>query len=81
MSTFTLAPSMAYLIENGKVTRPVRFSVISGNVMQTLDHIDAVSNELQILSFVGGGCGKMEQYPLPVSFGGPYVRVNQINVQ
>ena len=81
MSTFTLAPSMAYLIENGKVTRPVRFSVITGNVMQTLDQIDAVSNELEILSFVGGGCGKMEQYPLPVSFGGPYVRVNQINVQ
>lgn len=81
MSTFTLAPSMAYLIENGKVTRPVRFSVISGNVMQTLDHIDAVSNELEILSFVGGGCGKMEQHPLPVSFGGPYVRVSQINVQ
>ncbi|PKL45974.1 MAG: TldD/PmbA family protein [Candidatus Riflebacteria bacterium HGW-Riflebacteria-2] len=81
MSTFTLAPSMAYLIENGKITKPVRFSVITGNVMQTLDHIDAVSDKLEILSFVGGGCGKMEQYPLPVSFGGPYVRVNQINVQ
>lgn len=81
MSTFTLAPSMAYLIENGKVTKPVRFAVITGNVMQTLDHIDAVSDQLEILSFVGGGCGKMEQYPLPVSFGGPYVRVNQINVQ
>jgi len=81
MSTFTLAPSMAYLIEDGKVTRPVRFSVITGNVMQTLDHIDAVSDKLEILSFVGGGCGKMEQYPLPVSFGGPYVRVKQINVQ
>ena len=81
MSTFTLAPSMAYLIENGKVTRPVKFSVITGNVMKTLDQIDAVSNELEILSFVGGGCGKMEQYPLPVSFGGPYVRVREINVQ
>ncbi|HNX75688.1 MAG TPA: TldD/PmbA family protein [Candidatus Rifleibacterium sp.] len=81
MSTFTLAPSMAYLIENGKVTRPVKFSVITGNVMKTLDQIDGVSRELEILSFVGGGCGKMEQYPLPVSFGGPYVRVREINVQ
>ena len=81
MSTFTLAPSMAYLIEDGRITRPVRFSVITGNVMQTLDHIDAVSDKLEILSFVGGGCGKMEQFPLPVSFGGPYVRVRQINVQ
>jgi TldD protein len=81
MSTFTLAPSMAYLIEAGTVTRPVRFSVITGNVMKTLDQIDAVSSEFEILSFVGGGCGKMEQYPLPVSFGGPYVRVREINVQ
>ncbi|HPW58353.1 MAG TPA: TldD/PmbA family protein, partial [Candidatus Rifleibacterium sp.] len=81
MSTFTLAPSMAYLIENGKITRPVKFSVITGNVMKTLDQIDAVSDRLEILSFVGGGCGKMEQYPLPVSFGGPYVRVREINVQ
>lgn len=81
MSTFTLAPSMAYLIENGRVTKPVKFSVITGNVMKTLDQIDAVSDELEILSFVGGGCGKMEQYPLPVSFGGPYVRVREINVQ
>ncbi|MDN5278124.1 MAG: TldD protein [Clostridiales bacterium] len=81
MSTFTLAPSMAYLIKNGKIDKPVKFSVITGNVMKTLDKIDAVSDSLEILSFVGGGCGKMEQYPLPVSFGGPYVRVSEINVQ
>lgn len=81
MSTFTLAPSMAYLIEDGKVTRPVKFSVITGNVMTTLDKIEAISNELKILSFVGGGCGKMEQYPLPVSFGGPFVKISEINVQ
>ena len=81
MSTFTLAPSMAYLIENGKVTKPVKFSVISGNVMKTLDKIDAVSDKLELLSFVGGGCGKMEQFPLPVGFGGPFVRVLEMNVQ
>lgn len=81
MSTFTLAPSMAYLIENGQVTKPVRFSVITGNVMTTLDLIDGVSNEVQLLSFVGGGCGKMEQFPLPVGFGGPFVRIKEINVQ
>ncbi len=81
MSTFTLAPSMAYLIEDGQVTKPVRFSVITGNVMTTLDLIDGVSNEVELLSFVGGGCGKMEQYPLPVGLGGPYVRIKEINVQ
>ncbi|MGM0599307.1 MAG: TldD/PmbA family protein [Candidatus Rifleibacteriota bacterium] len=81
MSTFTLAPSMAYLIENGKITKPVKFSVITGNVMKTLNKIDAISDKVEILSFVGGGCGKMEQFPLPVSFGGPFVRVSEINVK
>ncbi|NLM17490.1 MAG: TldD/PmbA family protein [Candidatus Riflebacteria bacterium] len=81
MSTFTIAPSMAYLIEDGKVTKPVKFSVVTGNVMKTLDKIDAVSKELEVISFVGGGCGKMEQFPLPVGIGGPYVRVREINVQ
>ncbi|HAZ37966.1 MAG TPA: TldD/PmbA family protein, partial [Clostridiaceae bacterium] len=60
---------------------PVNISVVTGNVFKTLSEIDGVSNELELLSFVTGGCGKMEQYPLPVGFGGPYVRVNNLNVQ
>ncbi|MFY9176332.1 MAG: TldD/PmbA family protein [Caldicoprobacterales bacterium] len=81
MSTFTIAPARAYKIENGKITTPVRVSVITGNVFETLAEVDAVSREFEMLSFVGGGCGKMEQYPLPVGFGGPYTRVKKLNVQ
>jgi TldD protein len=81
MSTFTIAPSRAYKIENGKITTPVKISVVTGNVFETLGEVDAVSEEFELLSFVGGGCGKMEQYPLPVGFGGPYTRVRKLNVQ
>lgn len=81
MSTFTIAPSRAYKIENGKITSPVKISVVTGNVFETLGEVDAVSEEFELLSFVGGGCGKMEQYPLPVGFGGPYTRVKKLNVQ
>lgn len=81
LSTFTMAPSLAYRIENGKVVEPVNISVISGTVFETLSLIDGLSNELKLLSFVTGGCGKMEQYPLPVGFGGPYVRVRSMMVQ
>lgn len=81
LSTFTIAPSLAYRIEGGKVTDPVSISVISGTVFETLSEIDGVSDKLELLSFVTGGCGKMEQYPLPVGFGGPYVRVKNITVQ
>jgi len=81
MSTFTIAPSLAYIIRDGKIAEPVNISVITGNVFKTLNDIDGVSNEVELLSFITGGCGKMEQYPLPVGFGGPYVRVKNINVQ
>jgi TldD protein len=81
MSTFTIAPSMAYYIRDGKIAEPVNISVVSGNVMETLKEIDGLSDNLEILAFILGGCGKNEQYPLSVGFGGPYVRVNNLNVQ
>lgn len=81
MSTFTIAPAKAYMIRDGKIAEPVKVAVITGNVMATLNQIDGLSNEVTLLSFGSGGCGKMEQYPLPVGFGGPYVRVNGIHVQ
>lgn len=80
MTTFTIAPRRAYMIRNGQLAEPVRISVITGNVMKTLHEIDGISNEVEMFSFALGGCGKMEQYPLPVAFGGPYIRVNGIQV-
>ncbi|QTA37682.1 TldD/PmbA family protein [Thermosipho ferrireducens] len=81
MSTFTLAPSLAYKIKNGMIAEPVKISVVSGSVFETLYNIEGLSKELKLLSFVLGGCGKWEQFPLPVGFGGPHVRVKTLNVQ
>ena len=81
MSTFTIAPSLAYEIVDGKVGDPVKIAVITGNVFETLDLIDGLSDHTEMFSFVTGGCGKMEQYPLPVGFGGPYVSIAKMNVQ
>lgn len=81
MSTFTIAPKKAYMIRDGEIKEPVKISVITGNVMETLNEIDGVSDTVEIKAFALGGCGKMEQYPLAVGFGGPYVRVNNIKVQ
>jgi TldD protein len=81
LSTFTLAPNTAHWIRGGKVAEPVNASVISGNVMETLGLIDGLSDKLDLLSMPGGGCGKNEQYPLPVGFGGPWVRVSRMNVR
>ncbi len=81
MSTFTIAPSVSYEIVNGKLGRPVQISVITGSVFETLGLIDGLTKDVELLSFVTGGCGKMEQSGLPVGFGGPYVRVSSMNVQ
>ena len=81
MSTFTIAPSIAYEIVGGKLGRPVQISVLTGSVFETLGLIDGLTRDVELLSFVTGGCGKMEQMNLPVGFGGPYVRVSSMNVQ
>lgn len=81
MSTFTIAPLTAYEIKDGKLSVPVQISVISGNVFETLGLIDGLADDLEMKSFVMGGCGKMEQFPLPVGFGGPHVRVSKMKVQ
>lgn len=80
MSTFTIAPTLAYEIVDGKLGAPVKISVITGNVFETLGLIDGVTKEEIVISS-GGGCGKMEQGPLNVSDGGPYVSVSKMTVQ
>ena len=81
MSTFTIAPAVAYEIVDGKLGDPVQISVLTGSVFETLHLIDGLTKDVELLSFVLGGCGKMEQMNLPVGFGGPYVRVSSMNVQ
>ncbi|MCL2408063.1 MAG: TldD/PmbA family protein [Oscillospiraceae bacterium] len=81
MSTFTIAPTYCYLVKNGKIDKPVRVSVVTGNVFEALGDIDGISDKVEMFSFVTGGCGKMEQSSLPVGFGGPYIRVRNMQVQ
>ena len=69
------------MIRDGKLAEPVKISVVTGNVMSTLHEIDGVSREFKLCSFALGGCGKMEQFPLRVGMGGPYVRVKRLTVQ
>lgn len=78
LSTFTIAPRKCYMIRDGKVAEPVRVSVMSGTVFETLNLIEGCSRGLNIVSSAFGGCGKMEQSPLPVGFGGSKVLVRKM---
>ncbi|MDD3803307.1 MAG: TldD/PmbA family protein [bacterium] len=80
LSTFTIAPLRSYRIENGKIKEPVKINVITGTIFETLNDIEKVSDTVELKSSLFGGCGKNEQYPLRVSFGGPHVLVRKMSV-
>lgn len=80
LSTFTIAPTRGYKIGPGGKSERVRLAVISGSVFETLKNIEAISSDFHLHSSAVGGCGKMEQWPLPVSDGGPYVLIKEMQV-
>ena len=73
MEMFTFSAGEAYMIRNGQVAEALRPVVLTGNVFSTLKNIDAIGNDLDMNQ--GGGCGKGEQSPLPVSNGSPHIRI------
>jgi len=73
MEMFTFSAGEAYMIRHGKLAEALRPVVLTGNVFVTLNHIDAIGNDLKMNQ--GGGCGKGEQVPLPVSNGSPHIRI------
>ncbi|HTY08419.1 MAG TPA: TldD/PmbA family protein [Candidatus Edwardsbacteria bacterium] len=77
LEMFTFSAMKAYLIQRGKVGPMVRDVILTGNVFETLRNIDAIGNDLQLHGGLGG-CGKDGQSPLPVSDGGPHVRIRNV---
>ncbi|MBD1832098.1 TldD/PmbA family protein [Cyanobacteria bacterium FACHB-472] len=74
---FTFAAAEGYMIRNGKLAEKVNDVTLSGNVFQTLKDIEAIGNDS---IYVSGGCGKGGQMPLPVSVGGPHLRIKNVVV-
>jgi TldD protein len=73
MEMFTFSAGEAYMIRNGKIAELIRPVMLTGNVFETLQNIDAIGNDLDMNE--GGGCGKGGQMPLPVSNGSPHIRI------
>lgn len=72
---FTFGVREAYLIEDGKITSPVRGATLIGNGPEILGRIDLVGNDT---TFWPGTCGKGQW--VPVSSGAPTLRITSINV-
>jgi TldD protein len=75
LEMFTFSAGEAFMIRDGKVAEMVRPVTLSGNVFTTLANIDAIGNDLEMNQ--GGGCGKHDQAPLPVSNGSPHIRIRR----
>lgn len=76
---FTFSAQYAFMIRKGKIAELVRDINLTGNVFITLKNIDMLGNE-EILHDGPGGCGKGSQHPLPVTFGGPFMRIQNVIV-
>jgi len=75
---FVFSASEAYLIENGKVTRPVRGATLIGNGPEAMTRVSMVGNDLKLDSGVGV-CGKDGQ-SVPVGVGQPTLRIDGLTV-
>jgi TldD protein len=75
---FVFSASEAYLIENGKITRPVKGATLIGNGPDVLTKVSMVGNDLELDSGVGT-CGKDGQ-SVPVGVGQPTIKIDGITV-
>lgn len=75
---FVFSASEAYLIENGKVTRPVKGATLIGNGPDVLTRVSMLGNDLKLDTGVGT-CGKDGQ-SVPVGVGQPTLKVDALTV-
>ncbi len=74
---FVFGMTEAYLIENGRITAPIREGNLIGNGPEVLTRIDALGNDFAMGS--PGTCGKDGQ-GVPVGDGTPTLRVTALTV-
>jgi TldD protein len=75
---FVFSASEAYLIENGKITRPVKGATLIGNGPDVLTRVAMVGNDMRLDPGVGT-CGKDGQ-SVPVGVGQPTLRIDALTV-
>ena len=73
---FVFGVSEGYLIENGKVSSPVRGATLVGNGLEALRAIDGIAGDLEIAT---GYCGKGGQ-TVAAGVGQPHVRLRELTV-
>ncbi len=73
---FQFNAAESFKIENGEIKEPLRDVSLSGNILEILNHVDAVGSDFKMSI---GFCGKGGQIA-PVGDGGPHIRVTEATV-
>jgi TldD protein len=75
---FVFSTSEAYLIENGKITTPIKGATLIGNGPEAMQKVSMIGNDLALDKGVGV-CGKDGQ-SVPVGVGQPTLKVDELTV-
>ncbi|MFZ7344220.1 metalloprotease TldD [Avibacterium volantium] len=75
---FVFSTSEAYLIENGKITKPVKGATLIGSGIEVMQNISMVADSVEIDHGIGV-CGK-EGQSVPVGVGQPALKIEEITV-
>jgi TldD protein len=75
---FVFSASEAYLIEDGKITRPVKGATLIGNGPEVMNKVSMIGNDLELDAGVGV-CGKDGQ-SVPVGVGQPSLKIDSMTV-
>jgi len=73
---FTFSVNLGYLIENGKLTKPVKNATLIGTNVQILNEVEMIGNDI---GFFLGTCGKDGQ-SAPVTAGTPTMKIRKMTV-
>lgn len=75
---FVFSTSEAYLIEKGRITKPIKGATLIGSGIEVMQNVSMVANELEIDHGIGV-CGKQGQ-SVPVGVGQPALKIEKITV-
>jgi TldD protein len=76
--TFMFKALRGYYVDKGEQKYPLREVTLTGSILDFLKNIEGATKELFVFSSYFGGCGKDEQYPLPVGLGGPHLLIREV---
>lgn len=75
---FVFGCTEAYMIENGKVTRPIKGAMLIGNGPDAMHRVSMIGNDMKLDTGIGM-CGKAGQ-GVPVGVGQPHLRMDAMTV-